>query len=54
MIIVIGGRDLRFRPKSYFWPLNLETHLRATVRGRERRAKCKGHTPPLALPKAGE
>ena len=29
--------DLSFTPKSYFWPLNLETHLRATVRGELRR-----------------
>jgi hypothetical protein len=41
MIIVIGGLDLGFRPRSYFWPLNLETHLRATVRGRERRAELE-------------
>lgn len=30
--------NLDFRPRSYFWPLNIETHLRATVRGAERRA----------------
>jgi hypothetical protein len=30
--------DLDFRPASYFWPLGLETHLLATVKGAERKA----------------
>ncbi|MBP9604568.1 MAG: hypothetical protein KBE53_10870 [Chromatiaceae bacterium] len=30
--------DLKFRPKSYFWPLGLETHLLARIKGAERQA----------------
>ncbi len=30
--------DLEFRPISYFWPLELETHLLATIKGAERKA----------------
>jgi len=30
--------DLNFRPISYFWPLGLETHLLATVKGTKRKA----------------
>lgn len=30
--------DLEFRPKSYFWPLGLETHLLARIKGAERKA----------------
>jgi hypothetical protein len=33
--------DLRFRPKSYFWPLGLETHLLARIKGAERKAALK-------------
>lgn len=29
--------DLTFRPAGYFWPLDLATHLLATVKGAERR-----------------
>lgn len=31
------GIDLTFRPRSYFWPLPLETHLLAQITGHERR-----------------
>jgi len=30
--------ELAFRPKSYFWPLGLETHLLTHIKGAERRA----------------
>jgi hypothetical protein len=30
--------DLGFRPKSYFWPLGLETHLLSRIKGAERKA----------------
>jgi len=33
--------DLSFAPTSYFWPLSLETHLRATVRGEQRRKELE-------------
>ena len=33
--------DLAFRPKSYFWPLGLETHLLARIKGVERKAALK-------------
>lgn len=29
--------DLDFRPAGYFWPMDLATHLLATVKGAERR-----------------
>jgi len=32
----VPGIDLAFRPKSYFWPLSLENHLLARVKGAER------------------
>jgi hypothetical protein len=31
------GLDLNFSPRSYFWPLSLERHLRATIKGTKRR-----------------
>jgi hypothetical protein len=31
------GIDLGFRPTSYFWPLGLETHLLARIKGAERK-----------------
>lgn len=31
------GIDLTFRPRTYFWPLPLETHLLAQITGHERR-----------------
>jgi hypothetical protein len=34
----VPGIDLEFRPKSYFWPLGLETHLLARIKGAERKA----------------
>jgi hypothetical protein len=34
----LGGIDLCFRPKSYFWPLGLETHLLSRIKGAERKA----------------
>ena len=33
--------DLAFRPRSYFWPLGLETQLLARIKGAERRAALK-------------
>lgn len=35
------GIDLAFRPKSYFWPLGLETHLLSRIKGAERKAALK-------------
>ncbi len=37
----LPGIDLNFRPNSYFWPLGLETHLLARVKGAERKAALK-------------
>jgi len=37
----IDGVDLGFRPKSYFWPLGLEAHLLARIKGAERKASLK-------------
>jgi hypothetical protein len=37
----IPGIDLSFRPASYFWPLGLETHLLARIKGFERKADLK-------------
>jgi hypothetical protein len=37
----LPGVDLGFRPRSYFWPLGLETHLLARVKGTERKAALK-------------
>ena len=34
----VPGIDLAFRPSSYFWPLSLETHLLARIKGAERKA----------------
>jgi hypothetical protein len=34
----INGIDLAFRPTSYFWPLDVETHLLARIKGAERKA----------------
>jgi hypothetical protein len=34
----IPSIDLSFRPASYFWPLGLETHLSARIKGAERKA----------------
>jgi hypothetical protein len=34
----ISGIDLSYRPRSYFWPLGLETHLLVHIKGAERRA----------------
>lgn len=33
--------DLGFRPRSYFWPLGLETHLLSHIKGASRRAALK-------------
>ena len=30
--------DLAFRPKSYFWPLDLRTHVLSSIKGAERRS----------------
>lgn len=37
----VPGIDLAFRPHSYFWPLGLETHLLARIKGHERRSALK-------------
>lgn len=34
----VPGIDLSFRPKSYFWPMGLETHLLSRIKGAERKA----------------
>ena len=34
----VPGIDLTFRPQSYFWPLGLDTHLLARIKGAERKA----------------
>lgn len=36
-----GGIDLAFRPRSYAWPMGLEKHLLATVKGAGRREELK-------------
>ena len=35
------GIDLQFRPRSYFWPLGLEKHLLARIKGAARKAALK-------------
>ncbi len=37
----VPGIDLGFRRPSYFWPLGLETHLLARIKGAERKAALK-------------
>jgi len=37
----VPGIDLQFRPRSYFWPLGLEKHLLARIKGAERKAALK-------------
>jgi len=37
----LAGINLDYRPKSYFWPLGLETHLLSRVKGAERKAALK-------------
>ena len=37
----VPGIDLSFRPPTYFWPLGLETHLLARIKGAERKAALK-------------
>ena len=37
----VPGIDLAFRPRSYFWPLGLETHLLTRIKGAERKAALK-------------
>ena len=37
----VPGINLEFRPRSYFWPLGLETHLLARIKGAERKAALK-------------
>jgi hypothetical protein len=34
----VSGIDLSYRPRSYFWPLAVETHLLVHIKGAERRA----------------
>lgn len=36
-----SGIDLDFRPKSYFWPPGLETHLLSRIKGAERKFALK-------------
>ena len=37
----VPGIELEFRPASYFWPLDLETHLLSRIKGAERKAALK-------------
>lgn len=37
----VSGVDLAYRPKSYFWPLPVATHLLARVKGAERKAALR-------------
>jgi len=37
----VPGIDLAYRPGSYFWPLDLKTHLLARIKGAERRSMLK-------------
>jgi hypothetical protein len=37
----VPGIDLSFRPRTYFWPLGLESHLLALIKGAERKAALK-------------
>ncbi|MGO8827730.1 MAG: hypothetical protein ACLQT5_00645 [Steroidobacteraceae bacterium] len=37
----LDGIDLHYRPTSYFWPISLEKHLLARVKGAERKALLK-------------
>lgn len=37
----LGDIDLGFRPKSYFWPMGLETHLLSRIKGAERKDALK-------------
>ena len=41
MTAIHNDCDLDFRPRSYFWPLGLETHLLARIKGAERKAALK-------------
>ena len=34
----VHGVDLAYRPRSYFWPLGIETHLLSRIKGAERKA----------------
>lgn len=36
--LTTSGIDLNYRPSSYFWPMGLETHLLARIKGAERKA----------------
>lgn len=38
----VPGIDFSFRPRSYFWPMGLETHLLSRIKGAERRAIVEG------------
>ena len=40
-IVPIPGIDLTFHPSTYFWPLSLETHLLASIKGAERQAMVR-------------
>jgi len=37
----ISEIDLNFRPKSYFWPLAMRTHVISSIKGAERKAYVK-------------
>jgi hypothetical protein len=39
--LAVPGVDLSFRPHTYFWPLGLENHLLARIKGAERKAALK-------------
>jgi hypothetical protein len=52
--------DLNFRPKGYFWPLNLSTHVVSSIKGVQRKAYVKemfgegreGELPPITIQSA--
>jgi hypothetical protein len=41
MAHVFEGIDLDFRPRSYFWPIDAETHLLSRIKGAGRRAALR-------------
>src|SRR5688500_13870235 len=47
----IPAIDLSFRPRSYFWPLEVETHLLARVKGQQRRTALQAR---LAAERLGD
>ena len=53
----VAGIDLQYRPASYFWPMSLEKHLLARVKGANRKAALRQlidahHLDPVPTPLA--